>query len=218
MNSKLFGGDDDIDLEGLVNSIASAGVNIGSSGNAITRIFGSGEFLSDLSENDLDTALQQGLDRMKLSLVSGLLRAQNFYVFINTQLGEGDCTATGSRFIDGQCAIISERINPVQGLWEGLPEDTKPVSEDILLKLDSPDAGYNVNVDELYRNLLDCNGGQLDSSLSYGASLPRCFWSLPVLKVDGAQVCDLLPGGSGAASAPGVPLALQITNEGCDGV
>ncbi|KAK5163136.1 uncharacterized protein LTR77_010920 [Saxophila tyrrhenica] len=206
INSKLFGGDADYDLDGLVSSLRSAGLVDTTEGlNSISTIFASGAFLADQDESSLTAGLDAGFARVKQSLVAGLMRAQNWYVFINTQLSEGECGVLGSRFINNECMILSKRSSS-----DG--RDTDPIHSDILSRLDGGE-GYNINVAEMYQNAVDCNGGRLDTSVSFGAGLPKCFWSLPILRVDGEFVCDLIP--EGLASAQGYAAGVQLTESAC---
>jgi hypothetical protein len=206
-NDNLFGGSADFDFTGLVSTLQSQGILPTDGLNPITEVFASGAFLADPSDNPMTEALKAGMDRIKLSLVAGLMRAQNWYVFINTQLAEDECTVTGSRFINGQCMIISKR-NDESG------SHTEPVDSSILLKLDDQNAGYNVDVTELYQNAVDCGGNQMDTSIDLNESgFPTCFWSLPILIVNGPDVCDLVP--SDWAAAPGYPSGLKLTDKSC---
>lgn len=191
-----------------MQDLADAGIMTTSEGNnAITNVFGTGAFLADLAENDLDDALDAGLDRVKQSLVAGLLRAQNFYVHIDTTRSADACGDAGSRVVNGQCAIISKRAGSSS---EG---DTEPVDEEILLKLDDPNAGYNVDLNELYQNAINCNGAMLDTTVTFGDGLPKCFWSLPILKTDGPGVCSLIE--DDIASAQGYAAGLALTRDSC---
>jgi len=210
-NSALFGGHDISVLEELLKPLRDAGLYPGSTGqNVITEIFDNGDFLADLDVNNISRALLQGLDRMRQSLVAGILRAQNFYVFINTEQSKENCdTITGSRWVDDMCMIISKRVKPTD--LNGR-KDTEPVNSDILLKLDG---SYGVDVEGMYRNAYACGGKMMDSTLSYGSELPQCFWSLPIVKVDGEHVCDLVEGRKGRASAQAQPMGLQLTERHC---
>ena len=208
LNSKLFGGSDDLDLDGVVKQMQDMGVWQDSAGkNAITTIFSGGDFLADLDKSSIATELQAGLARMKLSLVAGLLRAQNFYVFINTQLAEDRCTWEGSKFIDGQCMVISKRIFPGVGGWP----DTEPVKGDILRKLSDSSAGYNIDLEQMYQNALACDGREMTQGLTYGASFPDCFWGLPIVKVDGPNICAVVWESNGKE----YPEGLKLDGQNC---
>lgn len=178
--------------------------------NSITKAFSGGAFLAPFGDSDLEKGIEQGLARVTQSLVSGILRAQNFFIFINTEVQESGCTTTGSRFIDGKCMIISKRDGPS---YPDPYHDNTPVEKEILLKLDDPSAGYNIDVTELYRNAYECNGGKLDTTVSFGEGLPKCFYSLPIVSVAGESACDVIPGG--LASAPGYPAVLKFTAYDC---
>ncbi|KAK5169083.1 uncharacterized protein LTR77_006392 [Saxophila tyrrhenica] len=204
LNSKLFGGDADLDLSAVLQSTGTTSDGL----DPIAQIFSSGAFLEDLDESPLDDALAAGYARIKQNLVAGLMRAQNFYVFINTQLAEADCTDTGSRFINNECMIISKRVDS--------PGGTKPVAAEILLKLDDPNAGYNIDPVEMYQNAVDCNSNQLDTSVIFGEGLPKCFWSLPILRVDGPSVCALIP--EDLYSAQGYSAGVALTRSKCQDI
>lgn len=195
-----------MDIDSLIKTLQSSGLIAGDGyHNSVTTVFANGAFLAPFGDSDLSKGIEQGSARVTQSLVSGILRAQNFYVFIDTTLQESECGITGSRFIDGKCMIISKR-------GEGYP-DTEPVSKDILLRLDDPESGYNIDATELYRNAYECNGGRLDTTLSFGGGLPKCFYSLPIVSVDGPDICDVIP--DDLASAPGYPAGLKLTAYDC---
>lgn len=211
-NSKLFGGSDDTDIDGLMKTLEASGViSIDQSvTNSITKAFSGGTFLAPFEDSDLENGIDQGLARVTQSLVAGILRAQNFFIFINTNVQESDCTTTGSRFIDGKCMIISKRDGPE---YPDPYHDNIPVEREILLRLDDPQAGYNIDVTELYKNAYECGGGKLDTSVGFEDGLPKCFYSLPILSVAGESVCDLVP--ENMASAPGYPAGLKLTAYDC---
>lgn len=124
LNSKLFGGDADIDLDSTVQDMTNAGILTRfEGGNAITDVFATGTFLPDLIDNALDEAFDLGLARIKLSLVAGLLRAQKSSAHIDTTRSASAGTDTGSRVVNDLCAIVSKRDNTA--VRDTVPVDKK---------------------------------------------------------------------------------------------
>lgn len=217
-NTQLFGGSGDVDLDSLLSTLQTAGINIAADSNAentITKIFSSGVFLQPIDQSPLNDGIEAGLQLIKQGLVGGVLKALNYYVFVDTTITSSDgCTATGSRFFNSQCYILSKRVIPgAQG-----QTDTTPIDANIILKFDDPSAGYNIDPQAFYQNADDCAGGSLETStFDLSGGFPKCFFSLPVLKVAGPHVCSLLPSGASADSgvAPGTPANLQIDFQDC---
>jgi hypothetical protein len=88
----------------------------------------------------------------------------------------------------------------------------------IVLKLDDPKAGYNINVEAFYRNNIACqnahpdfsgniNGGQLGLDQD---NLPLCFFSLPVI-TDSTCPCR-----SVAFEGSSFPSNLGFSEQFCD--
>ena len=102
LNSKLFGGKDDIDIQELVNFIASArGVQPSTNLHPISQVFEGGSFLVPPSDSQLDEGLNAGMKAVKQSIVGSVLRAMNYYVFVDTTRDENACNAiTGARWIN----------------------------------------------------------------------------------------------------------------------
>jgi hypothetical protein len=103
-NSKLFGGDDDIDINAIVDFLYSAhGVEAPSDvQQPISKVFASGDFLVEQSQSKFEEGLNQGLQAVKQQILAQVLRGQNWYVWVNTNRDENACNGiTGARFIDG---------------------------------------------------------------------------------------------------------------------
>lgn len=215
-NSQLFGGSEDKNLTQLVSTLEGAGFAVAdpNAQNSITKIFSSGVFLKSQDQSPLAAGIENALKQIKKGLVGALLKALNYYVFIDTTLTSDKCTAVGSRFLNGQCHILSQRVKP----GASGQTDTEPIDADIILKFDNPADDYNIDPVAFYQNIDDCAGGSLDTSaISVTDGFPKCFFSLPVIKVDGPHVCSLLPKGASVddGPAPGTPANLDITFGGC---
>lgn len=101
-NSKLFGGKDDIDIQELVNFVASArGGQPSTTLHPISQVFAGGGFLVPPSDSQLDEGLNAGMKSVKQGILGAVLRAMNYYVFVDTTRDQKACDAiTGARFIN----------------------------------------------------------------------------------------------------------------------
>lgn len=106
-NSKLFGGDDDIDIQELVNFVASArGGAAPTDLDPVAQVFAGGSFLVPPSDSALDAGLDAGFKTVKLGILGNVLRALNYYVFVDTSRDQNACNGiTGSRWIDNVSSI-----------------------------------------------------------------------------------------------------------------
>ncbi len=210
VNDKLFGGSSAFDLRDLVERLQTSGQLPNDGLDPIVQNFKDGSFLGDPVASTLGFAFTDGLDRVKHSLIANLFRGQNFYVFIDTTIAPENCGTFGNRLVNGQCAMLSHRDRSTGGAGS-----TTPVSAEIMAKLEDESLGYNVNLQQMYDNAVDCNSQQLDTSVILGDGYPKCFWSLPVVGVDGPDVCLLLK--VGMAAAEGIAAGLGIIRARCEG-
>lgn len=115
-NSKLFGGDDDIDINAVVDFLYGA---YGVAAPAvveqpISKVFASGEFLVEQSQSKFEEGLRQGLQAVKQQILAQVLRGQNWYVWVNTNRDENACNdISGARFIDGVSKSIGHTPSPL---------------------------------------------------------------------------------------------------------
>ena len=172
MNSKMFGGDDNIDLNQIISFVSSATGNApDSSFQPITQIFSTGAFMKPVDQNTLSSGISAGFQLIKQQLVASILAAQYYFVFVDTDRTESDCNGiTGSRFINNQCFSIEKRT---QTHVQCTP-DSQPIYASIVLKFDDPNAGYNIDLPTFYQNIQDCNNGQPARWLYGSPATPNC--------------------------------------------
>jgi hypothetical protein len=216
LNSKLMGGTDNINLDTILSLITSVGKSVGdpNAQNAITKIFSSGAFLAPPETSAISQGIADGLNLIKQGLVGGILKALNFYVYIDSTITDkSQCTATGSRFINGECFMVYQRTKP----FASGKTDQQPINANTILKLDDPSQGYNINVEDFYNNINACNNGSPDpSNINLTDEYPKCFFSLPIIRNKGPNICSLLPSGANIdTQVPGIPANLDVTFSGC---
>lgn len=204
LNSKLFGGGDDIDLGQIISLVSTiAGASPDPTLNPITQIFSTGAFLDPVDQGEIKTAISAGFQLIKQQLVGHVLAAQNYFVFVDTSRTLDDCNKiTGSRFINNQCFTIEQRTvnsNECQA-------DSQPIDASIVLKFDDPSAGYNIDLPTFYQNVQACQNGQLAESVELSGEFPSCAFGLPYVEAAGT-VCSAQNGG--------IPDSLQINASGC---
>lgn len=208
LNSNIFGGDNNIDLNQIISFVSSGtGDAPDSSLQPITQIFSTGAFMKPVDQNTLSAGITAGFQLIKQQLVASLLAAQNFFVFVDTDRTENDCNGiTGSRFINGQCFTIEKRT---QTHVQCTP-DSQPIDASIVLKFDDPNAGYNIDLPTFYQNVQDCNNGQPAQGLDIDGDFPRCAFGIPFIKAAGS-VCN-------AVGTPKLPASLQVGSDSCNKV
>ncbi|KAI9802789.1 MAG: hypothetical protein M1833_001388 [Piccolia ochrophora] len=186
----IFGGPGDTSkLAGVTSSNGPNGET-----QDIAKFFSGGKFLIPVTEQGgIDEIVKPITDRaallIKQSLVSTTLKSLNFYIFVNTDRSESDCgSITGSRFIDNQCFTL-EKHGKTAGARASLRDTTEIIDKEIMLKLDDPAAGYNIDVTGFYRNADACqtahpdfDGTLASNNLPTDGSLPECFFNIPVIK------------------------------------
>lgn len=101
-NSKLFGGNDEIDIQEIVNFVASArGREPLTNLHPISQVFAGGSFLVPPSDSEFDVAFTAGMLGVKQRILGSVLRAMNYYVFVDTTRDENACNGiTGARWIN----------------------------------------------------------------------------------------------------------------------
>jgi hypothetical protein len=207
-NSKLFGGNDNIDLTQVAGIVSSAtGNGVDGSLHPVTQIFSSGSFLAPAGQNELNSAITAGFQQIKQGIVGSVLASLGFFVRVDTNRSENDCNGiTGARFINGQCFAIEKRTpNNIIGL-----DDSQPMDRDMVLKLDNPSSGYNFDMNAFYQNVQECNNGSPSDSLDIGSDLPRCAFGMAFIRAAG-PVCN-------AVGTPNLAANLQINTQACNKV
>jgi hypothetical protein len=107
---------------------------------------------------------------------------------------------------------------------------TKLVDFHVLQKFDDPAFGYNIDVEEFYRNANQCQNdhpnfdGTVDTSSNAprDGSLPNCFFNIPVIKASPAfsdtvpNICfEPFEGAVLNRRTPALPENLGFTDEFC---
>ncbi|KAI9893107.1 MAG: hypothetical protein M1814_000654 [Vezdaea aestivalis] len=168
----------------------------------IAKFFSGGRFLVKVtSDGAIDSLLAPAIDKgylfLKQALVVVILKAQNYYVFVDTSRTESDCNKiTGSRFIDNQCFTIEsfQRDNNFREDGSIAPR-TRPIDPSIVGKLDNSE--YQIDGKSLPKPRTAHPGfdGKVDSSaIPLDGSIPPCFFSLPVIKAE-TSPCEALNAG-----------------------
>ncbi|ORY15128.1 hypothetical protein BCR34DRAFT_598607 [Clohesyomyces aquaticus] len=185
----VFGGDGDTSKLPGTGGTGPNGEN-----SNIAKFFANGKFLVKVSEKGAVDALitpvvENGARMLRQRLVSTALKSQGYYVFVDQDRTQDDCNGiTGSRWIENQCFTI-EHFRLSASSPQGIRGTTKVISKDIVLKFDDPNAGYNINVEQFYRNADACQNahpgfdGNIDpNGIPTDGSYPQCFFNIPVVK------------------------------------
>ena len=206
LDSELFGGDGNISLTNLIDFVSSAnGYTPDSQLQPITQAFSTGAFLTPLDQSVLKDGISAGFQLIKQQLVAQVLVAQDYFVFLNTDSKESDCSKiTGSRFINNQCFTVEQRTQT----HDVCSQDSKPIDAALILKFDDPNAGYNIDLVEFYQNVQACNNGDQPHSLDIDSDYPKCAFGMAFISAAGS-VCN-------AVGTPNIPDSLQIDQTSCE--
>jgi len=182
-------------LGNYIDQMQKAGANVpDDSHHPIARIFGTGAWVS--KQNGFYEGLQQGmkdgLSQVRQQMVTTVLAAQNVVAHKNTEGKQDICNKiTGSRWIDNACVTLAQlKLTKPDGT-DVVLEDATDLPADIMLKFDDPNAGYNIDVEAMYRNIIACNNAKptyTDTPATFDGDVPPCFWGIPVA-VSGNQIC-----------------------------
>jgi hypothetical protein len=212
MDSKLFGGSLDFDLDNLIAFITSGtGGTIDHTLQPISQVLSTGVFMSVLGPEDVKESIKVPLQLIKQQLVASVLAAQNIFVFVDTTRTQDACNAIGgASFIDDQCYTLEKRTP--NHLF--CTADSVPIDNSIISKFSDP--AYGIDLDAFYKNVGDCNNGLTNSALQgfhqgaipeSGTGFPHCAFNIPFLLTSGG-VCNL-------QGQSGLPSNLQLTIDAC---
>lgn len=171
--------------------------------NPIAKFFDTGIFLQPLSQDPLKDSIKDAFDLINQQLAVTVLAAQNFFVFLDTDIQSEDACLKieGASFISNQCYTLVQRTvasiscNPDQTVIPG-----------VVAKLTDQSGDYKVAKDDFYLSVRECGNGTPSQDLDIGGN-PKCTFQIPFVAA-GTTVCN-------AQGQAGLPANLQITQDGC---
>ncbi|KAF2874967.1 hypothetical protein BDV95DRAFT_656744 [Massariosphaeria phaeospora] len=219
-NNKLMGGDADIDLAELLKIVGSGtGRSTLGNDNVIARIFSNGAFLVPASQSDLAAGIAASMRTVKQQLVGALLKAKNFYIFVDKDRDQDACNSIkGAVFSKGECFALEQPISKRIFLGPVPHKATGPIPAQFIDHLTDPST-YDIALFKLFQSADQCKSGGppagLDADAFKGAEnlFPTCFFNLDVIRAKGDPCKNrVFVGGTGAAS--GLPGYLLKACEG----
>lgn len=106
-----------------------------------------------------------------------------------------------------QCFTLERRLKPVNA---GDP-DTEPLPKEMMLKFDSAEDGYNLDLNVFYSNVRDCNNDKPAQAVDLNSDFSRCFFGVPFIKED-RLVCLAMF----SPDKDKLPEGLNLNDSGCD--
>ncbi|KAF3908523.1 hypothetical protein ABW21_db0206078 [Orbilia brochopaga] len=186
-----FGGTADTSI---LKSVTATTIGANMERTDIGRFFSSGRWLFPASRDvgmEIRAITERAAIRMRQALMVQALKTLGMVVLIDSARDKfEECTPTGSRFINGRCYSLGQRV---QGRG---PNTVIYIPREQALKLDN--SFYQLNVEEFYQNAEACakanpNGDGQPPSQGFplDGSLPPCFFNIGV--IDGRGFTDQLP-------------------------
>ncbi len=167
-------------LTPFVEGLRKAGAKVPDNLHPIAQILGSGAFVAP-GNNVMKDTIQAGFKLIKQQLVGVVLSLQKVAVFQNTNGVKSGCDKIpGSRWIDNSCFTLKLVEIDEYGI---IAQKNKDLPKEVVLKLDDPKAGYNIDLNTLYTNARDCNNEyQTTHEFSFDGDFPRCAFGIGFIK------------------------------------
>jgi hypothetical protein len=170
--ARLFGDQNEYSLSDLVDEMKNRGFQPISDSWDPTAIIMALPWMGGSDSVDFTEPLRQGIEQMNHGLIGGILKAMGRHVAVLKDRTEDMCDLAGSRFIDGQCFMLSR--GEIDGRYWYLEAE----------EMDLLETKYGVNLDELYKNVQGCKTESGQGTDFY----PSCFIVMDYQEIDSCKV------------------------------